>query len=220
MVYSIVAVVIAIVCTYFSYAYLTFRKKETKSVPTFFAVKFHKKVFLTSIVSLIGALVIYFLSRYSYDKSVIMSYLNLIAFIWIVAMGYIDAEEKIIPHALIGVGLAMWVIFVLAECMIAGLPLKYMLIYSLLGGGLCGGVLLIIATIGKSALGMGDVKMFTAIGLLYGLSNTYTIILMSIIIMAVVSVILLALKKVTRKTAVPMAPFVAIGFFICMLMGL
>jgi len=78
----------------------------------------------------------------------------------------------------------------------------------------------VIALIVKSALGMGDVKMFFVIGLLYGLSNTYSILLFSVLVMAIVSIVLLIMKKVTRKTAIPMAPFVAFGFLLNVLMGM
>ena len=71
----------------------------------------------------------------------------------------------------------------------------------------------------KKALGMGDVKMFFVIGLLYGLENTYTILLVSMLIMAIVSVILLITKKATKKSAVPMAPFVAVGLLINIILG-
>ena len=66
---------------------------------------------------------------------------------------------------------------------------------------------------------MGDVKMFFVIGLLYGLENTYTILLVSMLIMAIVSVILLITKKATKKSAVPMAPFVAVGLLINIILG-
>jgi prepilin signal peptidase PulO-like enzyme (type II secretory pathway) len=38
--------------------------------------------------------------------------------------------------------------------------------------------------------------------------------------MALVSLILLALKKVTVKTAVPVAPFVVLGFILCIIAGM
>ena len=91
--------------------------------------------------------------------------------------------------------------------------------FSIVGAGISF-ILLIIALIVKSALGMGDVKMFLVIGLLYGLVDTYSILLFSIIVMAIVSIILLLIKKATRKTAIPMAPFTAIGFLLSILAGL
>ena len=39
---------------------------------------------------------------------------------------------------------------------------------------MCGGVLLVVALIVKSALGMGDVKLFFALGLFYGLQDDIT----------------------------------------------
>ena len=59
----------------------------------------------------------------------------------------------------------------------------------------------------------------TVLGLLYGLSDVYYILLLSLVMMAVVSLVLLLLKKVTAKTAVPMAPFVVLGFLVFLFCG-
>ena len=69
------------------------------------------------------------------------------------------------------IGLGFWVLLSLIEIFVAQTMWQKVLFFSLIGGGFCGGVLLIVAIITKSALGMGDVKMFFVIGLLYGLSK-------------------------------------------------
>ena len=99
-------------------------------------------------------------------------------------------------------------------------PWLQLLAFSGIGGIVCGGVLFIIALIAKSALGMGDVKLFLVLGLLYGLTDAYGILLFSVIAMGIVSIILLIAKKVTRKSTIPMAPFVIIGFLLSILAGM
>ncbi len=140
--------------------------------------------------------------------------MNAQVIIWIYTVAYIDLIERIIPNQLIFVGIIFWIILLVLEILIAKTPIKQILLYSFAGGLICGGVLFAIAIIVRNALGMGDVKMFTVLGLLYGLTNTYSILLYSVVIMAMVSIVLLIAKKVTRKTAVPMAPFVAVGLLL------
>lgn len=139
--------------------------------------------------------------------------------VWIGTIGFIDAKEKIIPNEMILIGIGSWILLTIYEIFYIGYAWKSCLMFGLVGAGVCGGGMLLIALIVKSALGMGDVKMFTVLGLIYGLSITYSILLFTMIIMAIISIILLIAKKVTRKTAIPVGPFTIIGFLLCMLAG-
>lgn len=146
--------------------------------------------------------------------------MNALVLLWLVILGYIDAREKIIPNGLIGLGLGAWVLLVALEIFLGGAPWAQLLVFSAIGGLACGGLLFIIALIAKSALGMGDVKLFFVLGLLYGLSDAYGILLFSVICMGLVSLVLLALKKVTTKSTIPMAPFVVLGFLLSIFAGM
>ena len=154
------------------------------------------------------------------DHALMRAFMNAEVFIWLVALGYIDIKERIIPNKMILVGLVFWGILLLVDIFVAGNNWLEVLVFSALGGLLCGGILAVVSLIVKNALGMGDVKMFFVLGLLYGITDTYSILLFSMMIMAAVSIILLILKKVTTKTAVPMAPFVAIGFMLSIIAGM
>ena len=139
--------------------------------------------------------------------------------LWLAIVSLIDYREKIIPNSMILAGIAAWVIFFAVEVIFAKTPVKQLLAYSLGAALLCGGVLFVVALVVKTALGMGDVKMVAVISLFYGLMNTYSIVLVSMVIMFIVSIILLILKKADRKTAIPMAPFVLAGFFVNIFFG-
>ena len=154
------------------------------------------------------------------DDNFMRAFMNAEVFIWLVTLGYIDLKKKIIPNAMILLGLAFWAVLFLIDILAAGNNWLDVLVFSGTGGLLCGGVLLVIALIVKTALGMGDVKMFFVLGLLYGLTDTYSILLFSMVLMAVISLVLLIAKKVTTKTAVPMAPFVAAGFLLSIIAGM
>lgn len=218
--YTLVALIIIVVSVGVLYLYLTSREKEKKSLKEFFAITFNKKFLILSALMLCISIFTYIYSFFVMDASFLKAFMNAEIASWLLVLGYIDLKEKIIPNQLILSGIVFWAILSIIEICLSQTTWQQILFFSLIGAGVCSGILFIIALIVKSALGMGDVKMFFVIGLLYGLSNTYSIMLFSILIMAIVSIALLIAKKVTRKTAVPMAPFVAFGFLINVLMGM
>lgn len=218
--YTLVALIIIVVSIGVLYFYLTNREKEKKSLKEFFSPTFDKKFFILSASMLCVSTFTYLYSFFVMDSTFLKAFMNAEVASWLLTLGYIDLKEKIIPNKLIVAGIIFWAILSIIEICLSHTTWQQVLFFSLIGAGVCGGILFVIALIVKSALGMGDVKMFFVIGLLYGLSNTYSIMLFSILVMAVVSIALLIAKKVTRKTAVPMAPFVAFGFLINVLLGM
>ena len=67
---------------------------------------------------------------------------------------------------------------------------------------------------GKEAMGFGDVKLMGALGLYFGLSNIIVITLVSFLIGAILSIILLATKIKKMDEYIPFGPFIVIGTFI------
>ena len=202
------------------YLFVTNREKELIGVKDYFRYAFDKKkMTLCSITFGVSVFVLMY-SFYFVEASFLKSFMNAEVAIWLSILAYIDCEERIIPNELILTGITFWIILTLVEIFVAHTSWKQILFFSFVGAGVCGGVLFIIALIVKNALGMGDVKMFFVIGLLYGMTNTYSILLFSVIAMAIVSVVLLIRKKVTYKTAIPMAPYVVLGFLINVLVGM
>ena len=216
----VIAVILNCIGIYLSYTYLEFRKKETHTVTSFFQCSWNPKRFGFCAGTGFAALLVFLYGRFLADATLLQCYLNMYVFQWLVLIAYIDWKEQIIPNQLILAGMVLWGIVTILEVWLGGTPIKTVLLFSLLGAGICGGILLIVAIIAKSALGMGDVKLFTVLGLLYGVMNTYSILIFTMIFMAVTSLILLAMKKVTVKTAIPMAPFVIIGFMVGVLAGM
>lgn len=84
-----------------------------------------------------------------------------------------------------------------------------------------GGVFLIITLIGgliagKEAMGFGDVKLMCGLGLIFGLSQTIVLTILSFLIGAVISIILLVTKKKKTDEYIPFGPFIVTSTFICM----
>ena len=83
------------------------------------------------------------------------------------------------------------------------------------------GIFLLITLIGgliagKEAMGFGDVKLMGALGIFFGLANIISITLMSFLIGAVLSIVLLATKIRKTDEYIPFGPFIVIATFIAM----
>ena len=127
----------------------------------------------------------------------------------------IDYRLQIIPNrlnlTLFEIGLIFTFIYGFTNINIA----VDMLLGLLVGGG----VFLLITLIGgliagKEAMGFGDVKLMCGLGLIFGLGGTIITTLLSFLIGAVMSIILLATKTKKKDEYIPFGPFIVIASFI------
>lgn len=216
----IVACAIQLLTGIVAYQYLTHRTDGKCQVKEFLQPKYDFVPLLVVLIAFFASAFIFLMGFLWNGESFMRALMNAEVMLWLSVLGYIDARERIIPNSLIGIGLLFWLILILLDIFVGGTPWLKLLVFSGIGGIACGGLLFIIALIVKSALGMGDVKLFFVLGLLYGLTDAYGILLFSVIAMGVVSIILLIAKKVTTKSTIPMAPFVILGFFLSILAGM
>ena len=84
-----------------------------------------------------------------------------------------------------------------------------------------GGIFLFITLIGgliygKEAMGFGDVKLMGALGLFFGQYNIIAVTLVSFLIGAILSIILLVSKIKKSDEYIPFGPFIVIASFISM----
>ena len=92
-----------------------------------------------------------------------------------------------------------------------------MIIGMLIGGG----IFLLITLIGgalygKEAMGFGDVKLMGALGLFFGQYDIIAITLVSFLIGAILSIILLVSKIKKSNEYIPFGPFIVIATFVSM----
>ena len=66
---------------------------------------------------------------------------------------------------------------------------------------------------------MGDVKLLSSLGLMVGISSTLTTILFGMIVAATLGVLMILLKRKTRKDTIPFGPFIFVGFIISVALG-
>lgn len=129
----------------------------------------------------------------------------------------IDFRLQIIPNRLnltiFEVGLFIAFLYGLSNVAIT----INMLLGMICGGGIFLGITLIGGMIyGKEAMGLGDVKLMGALGLFFGVSNIIVIALLSFLIGAVLSILLLATKIKKTDEYIPFGPFIVIATFISM----
>ena len=88
---------------------------------------------------------------------------------------------------------------------------------NLLLGMLAGGGIFLIITLiggliaGKEAMGMGDVKLMGALGLFFGLQNIVVISVLAFLIGAIVSIVIMIIKRKGTDTYIPFGPFIVIA---------
>lgn len=78
--------------------------------------------------------------------------------------------------------------------------------------------LIILITRGKG-MGMGDLKLITALGILFGWPDIIFIIVFSFLIGSLVSLVLLARGKKALKSHIPFGPFIILGSFAVIFFG-
>ena len=147
------------------------------------------------------------LSAFSLFRTSLLIILSYIAMV-------IDIKTKHIPNILILVMIAGWLLLIIPMLFFDtenGIMVLVDSIYGLLLGG---GLFLLVYLLSRKGLGGGDVKFMSAAGLYLGFSGTIPVILFGTVIAALTGLVLILLKKINRKDSIPLAPFLFIGILI------
>lgn len=127
-----------------------------------------------------------------------------------IIISFIDYDLQIIPDSL---NLSIFIVGIIYLVLFQ--PLSFM--NAFLGFLVGGGLLFLIALVGP--MGGGDIKYMAAIGIWLGLGYTLMTLLISFIIGGLISLVLLILKVVDRKTAIPFGPFLCVATLITLFYG-
>lgn len=159
---------------------------------------------------------LYTIIFYFYGATIDFAFYSLLLSI-LVIISFIDCYHQIIPDTLVAIVFILTISYKLLLFILYKIPfnLKYNMLALLLGGGL----FLLIALVSKGGMGGGDIKLISVLGFILGLKKTILNILLSFIIGAVFSVILLLLKKKGKKDPIPFGPFINIAFCITIFFG-
>ncbi len=192
-----------------------YKKVFSKEIFKEYFSKFKPNFLLMIITSAIYILLLY---CYGINNTFITN-LDLIKFMILIPMllsaFVIDYKLQIIPNRL---NLTMFEIGIIIAFIygLSDIAITINMIFGMLAGG---GIFLLITLIGgivyrKEAMGFGDVKLMGALGLYFGLSNIITITLVSFLIGAILSILLLVTKIKKMNEYIPFGPFIVLGTFI------
>ncbi len=143
----------------------------------------------------------------------------------LLAISLIDLEHRIVPNKLVAAGLIAALVFYFPQLAsyLVDLPPGFIaertLFDALTGLLLGGGVMLVIFIVSRGGMGAGDIKLMALIGLYVGLQGTVIVFLLGFMLGALTGVTFMVLGKLTRKDALPFAPFLSIATLVQILWG-
>ncbi|MCD5401720.1 A24 family peptidase [candidate division NPL-UPA2 bacterium] len=115
-----------------------------------------------------------------------------------------DIKHKIIPDMLLLAGLLVGILLFALN------PLQP-LITMLINITIIFTVLLLLYFLSKKAIGLGDVKLITLLGLYITLNEVFAVALIAVLLSGLFSATLLVLKKVKKDSTIPFAPFLLVS---------
>ena len=196
------------------------RLPEEKSLFSKGGIKQYFKEFNPNYFLIILTPVIYVAILYKFGiQKTFIENLDLIKYLiltpMLLSVFVIDYKLQIIPNRLnltiFEIGLIFTFIYGLSNVAIS----INMLLGMLAGGGIFLAITLIGGLIyGKEAMGLGDVKLMGALGLYFGLTNIIIITLISFLVGAILSVILLATKVRKMDQYMAFGPFIILATFV------
>lgn len=122
----------------------------------------------------------------------------------LVAISLVDLQVRRIPNVLVG-GLVFWA---LVQVVWIGEPTAWS---ALLGLAVAGAVFLVVAVVGRGAMGWGDVKLEGALGAVLGFPLILSGLLAGAMAGGLAALILLATRRVRRKDYLAYGPYLALG---------
>lgn len=129
--------------------------------------------------------------------------------LFMLTLAVIDAKLYIIPNSILIMWLVFRLIFIALEVLVTFTI--YPVISSFLGAFIVFMLFLAVYYITKRSLGGGDVKLSFVLGLSLTTYFVFTAVFYALLLSAVFSIIALATKKLTRKDALPLGPFLFLG---------
>ena len=217
--YYIIALIIGLFAGQFV-DWLNKRLPEYKKVFSKDIIKEYKMNFKPNYILMIITAIIYLGLVYVYGiKSTLIANLDLIKYAiltpLLLSAFIIDYRLQIIPNRLNLTIFEIGLIF----CFLYGLSNVAISINMIFGMIVGAGIFILITLFGgliygKEAMGFGDVKLMGALGLYFGLSNIVIVTLLSFLIGAILSILLLVIRIKKSNEYIPFGPFIVIASLI------
>ncbi|WP_326911550.1 prepilin peptidase [Sedimentibacter sp. MB31-C6] len=123
-------------------------------------------------------------------------------------MAYIDYKQKIIPDKLN-------IIIVLLGIINTMIDFKNCKVYIALAA-IIFTVFLFIAIVTDGGIGGGDIKLLTALSLIFGISML-EIIIFALLIASIISIYLIIVRKQKYNSSIALGPYICIGVFVSLI---
>lgn len=130
----------------------------------------------------------------------------------LIAVTITDLEHRLIPNRIIYPAIVVALVA-------SGLDPAVAVWQSLAGGLLGFGLFFVFALVGRGALGMGDVKLAAFLGAALGLPVALVALLGGIVLGGLVSLLLLATRRVGLKSYIAYGPFLTVAGWIALVYG-
>ena len=194
-------------------------KKKIFTIDFFRELKLNYPLMLLNATINLVILYLYGLQKDFSDNINLYKYLILSPML--ISAFYIDYKLHIIPNRLnltiFEIGLIIAVIGGISDINFAINAIEGMLV----GGGTFFVITLVGGLIaGKEAMGYGDVKFMAALGLYFGFASMVSIIFMSFLIGAILSIILIIFRRKKASEYIPFGPFIVISCYIAIFVPL
>lgn len=198
--------------------YICKMKEKTQFREYLTELKTRDSIFLC-LTALLGMWVCFLLAEY-YSQPFVNCLKQEITFAWLLVIAMIDGKRQIIPRELTYAGMAAWALLTALAVLVGKAALLNVLLFSAGGLLLGGGVLLVCRLLSHGGVGMGDIRLFSVLGLLYGMNNTFSILFFTILLMSVFGIVSVLRKKSGMKSTLAMGPFIWAACCICFVLGI
>lgn len=131
---------------------------------------------------------------------------------------YHDKKDMRIPNKLIIYSLTFRSLLIIFEFFLEKEIFREIVLSDLIAGAFLLIVLFVCSFVFKNGIGMGDVKLFTVIGLFQGITGAVSSVFTSLIVSFVFAVFLLITKKKEKKDFIAFAPCILCGTVLSILL--
>lgn len=167
------------------------------------------------IVELLNA-ILYLLTYIKYGLTLEFFFFSIIFSILII-IAFIDLKDIVIPDVLVVFIIVITILYKIVSYIICHTPPQ--LLDSVSGLILSSLLFIIIIIASRGGMGEGDVTLIGSLGLILGLEKIFLTVLLSFILGAILSVLLLVTKIKGRKDPIPFGPFIILAFITVVFWG-
>jgi len=138
----------------------------------------------------------------------------------LIVFGYVltvsDIKTKRIPNGTVLAMLAVWTLIMTPQFFVDTAAALKLFIDSAIGSVIGGGLFLVVYLISRKGLGGGDVKFMAVAGLYLGYGSILPAMFCGTFIAMLTGIVLILAKKLNKKDAIPLVPFLYAGILIAL----